>query len=166
MVELSRAAASSAAHGHHSRIRLEDIVDNLENFGKRRIDDTIAEFSSQCPEVEELIAAFSHAQKEYTTQELVDLIKKKISDHLTPRIEGVVGKPNHLDIAAFLFEIGFLSARRDRPDGTYEHVSFSDEPTLLRSRSNPVDGVTWEIHPVFAEGLGLHGHKSSRKVTR
>jgi hypothetical protein len=32
---------------------------------------------------------------------------------------------------------------------------YSDNPTLLHSRTNLDDGAKWEIHPVFREHLNL-----------
>jgi hypothetical protein len=66
-----------------------------------------------------------------------------------------MGQPRPVDVAAFLFQIGFLSARRNLEDGGYEHLTFADKPDLLRARTNLDDGVRWEIHPVFRQALQM-----------
>ena len=104
---------------------------------------------------DKLIAAFHKAPEELDTAALVDLIKRKILDHVTPHIAGVVGPARELDVAAFLYEIGFFFARRDNPDGTYDHIGFSEKPSLLRARTALDEGLRWEIHPVFRQALEM-----------
>jgi hypothetical protein len=144
-----------------------DIFQELGAFGKRRIEDTVAEFRSACPEIDELLAAFTRGAEEYSTAELVDLIGRKILDHLQPRIAGILGAASALDVAAFLFEVGFFYGRRDFGDGSYEHITFSDRPTLLRSRTSVDAGVRWEIHPVYRTALEMRdpsGYETAPRV--
>jgi hypothetical protein len=51
-----------------------------------------------------------------------------VLDHLSPRISGAVGKITNVHVARFLFQIGFIFARRDLEGGNYEHKTFSDNP--------------------------------------
>lgn len=155
MVELAKVGATSAVRQHRSRILRDDIVRELNAFGRRRIDDTVAEFKSQCPELEELIGAFSREKEQLSTDELLKIIDNKILTHLSPTISGVSGKVSNLNVAALLFEIGLIYGRRDRTDSTYEHISFAENPTLLRSRTNVDEGLTWEVHPVFRQALDI-----------
>jgi hypothetical protein len=155
LVELVRAAADAAHKIHHPKVLFPDVTGRLEAFGKQRIADTVAEFSPQCPQVEELIAGFSRQAEEYATDELMETISKRILPSVSPRIVGVAGDPRAIDVAAFLFQIGFLSARRRLDADQYEHLTYSDQPDLLRARNNRDDGVRWEIHPVFRQALQL-----------
>jgi hypothetical protein len=154
-IELSKESAKSAVKRGAVRVSRDDIFNNLAAFGRRRLEDTIAEFRSQCPEIDELITAFSREKEQFKTDELMRLIDNKVLNHLTPHIAGIAGKPSAREIAAFLFEIGIFFGRRDLPDGGYEHVSFADSPTLWRSRSDTDSGLTWEIHPVFRQALEI-----------
>lgn len=163
LVELCREAARAASARRQPVIALADVVGCLEPFGKRRIADTVAEFKAQCPEVEELIAAFSGQAEEYKTDELMKLIDRRVLQGLRPKIDGVPGVANARNVAAFLFEIGFLSARRQLPEGEYEHLTYTDQPDLLRSRTNVDGGVTWEIHPVFRQALDLRDSSGRRR---
>lgn len=143
-----------------------DIFKELTAFGKRRIQDTIAEFRSQCPEVEELLAAFMRGNEEYSTAELLSLIEKKILSHLKPKIFGIIGSAGAMDVAAFLFEIGFFFGRRERDDGHYDHITFSDRPSLLRSRTAINDGLRWEIHPAFRTALEMRDPSGYETASR
>ncbi len=174
VVELSSAAATGALAAQRPRVLAEDVFDQLETFGKKRVADTVAEFKSQCPQVEELIASLKAGDEEYSTDQLVAHLKAHVMEHLTPRISGVPGDASALDVAAFLFEIGVIFGRRDLPGDEYEHVGFTDDPSLLRARSNVDNGLRWEVHPVFRQVLGLRdsagrhspSKRSSRKVVR
>jgi hypothetical protein len=168
-IELSKAAARSASLRGGAVISREDIFENLSTFGKRRIEDTCAEFRSQCAEVDELISAFARGPEEYRTDQLLKMIDNKVLDHLTPRIIGVAGKPASRDVAAFLFEIGIFFGRRKLPSGDYEHFAFSDQPTLWRSRADLDRGLTWEVHPVFRQALEIRdaqGREYARPARR
>ena len=155
VVELCKVSAARAAKRDSRIIEKRDVLAELDEFGKRRIQDTVAEFRAQCPEIGELLAAFNREKEEYATDELLDLIQRKILDHAKPRISGVIATARPLDVAAFLFEVGFFFGRRDYADGTYDHITFSDRPSLLRARTGVDDGVRWEIHPVFRQALEI-----------
>jgi hypothetical protein len=154
-VELAREAADAAVATGHQRILFDDVKVCLEAFGKKRIADAIAEFSPQCEQLNELLAAFSRQAEEYSTADLMRTIDQRILTSVTPKIIGVLGEPRAIDVAAFLFQIGFLSARRRLPNNEYQHLSYSDQPSLLAARTNIDDGVRWEIHPVFRQALLL-----------
>ena len=155
MIELSKAAAVGAARRQHRHISHEDLTAELETFGHRRVQDTVAEFRAQCPELDEIITAFNRAPEQFATDELLKLIENKILTHLNPRISGVTGKPSALQVAALVFEVGLIYGRRDQPDGSYKHISFADRPALLKSRADPDQGLIWEVHPVYRQALEM-----------
>jgi hypothetical protein len=155
IIELCKIAATSAAKKGRSRVLRDDVTGELTGFGRRRIEDTVAEFRSRCAELDELISAFSREKEQLSTDELLKIIDNKILTHINPTIAGVSGKPRNIDVAAFLFEIGLFYARRELGEDAYEHLTFSDDPTLLRSRANLDQGVAWEIHPVFRQTLNI-----------
>ncbi len=154
LVELCKESAKSLNHSA-DKITFPTIDNQLEDFGKRRIDDTIAEFISQCPQIEELIVAFSKQNERYKTAELLTLIDNKILNHINVKIYGLVVKSNNREVAHFLFQIAFITARQDNEDGSYDHISFEKNPSLLKSRTNVDNGMLWEIHPVFRQALHL-----------
>jgi hypothetical protein len=164
LIELCKAAlAVKPNRSGKDKITLNDLNGVLKSFGRRRIEDTVAEFKSLCPEIEELITAFANQSERYVTADLTTTITNRVLQTIYPHIFDVYGKPGPLDVAALLFQIGFLSARRDRTDGTYEHITFSDNPTLLSARTNIDQGVSWEIHPVFRQALNLRDKMPSKK---
>lgn len=155
VIELAKLAAKKANKADREIIASTDIFGDLSEFGRRRVEDTVAEFTSQCSDIQELLTAFNRQPEQLTTDELLRVINQKILGHLHPHITGVIGTPSALNIAAFLFEIGFIYGRRDRQDGSYEHVTYSEKPSLLRSRTSVDDGLVWEVHPVFRQYLEM-----------
>lgn len=153
LIEICKFAAGTGKG--KEKIGLTDIVTNLRIFGQRRIEDLTAEFRCQCPEIGELMGAFAREKEEFKTDELMDLIQKKISNHVTPTITGTKGTPSSSEIARFLLEIGFLYGRRDQEDGSYEHYSFVEIPDAFVSRTSQDYGLKWEIHPVFRQFLEI-----------
>lgn len=155
LIELWKVAASSAAKARRKRINFDDIQGELEAFGKRRIEDTIAEFKSQCPQLEELLVAFMDQTERFSTDDLIKTLQNRVLQAVHPRIIGILGPPSPREVAHFLFQIGFLTARRDFSNGEYEHLAFVDAPSLLDARTNIDQGCSWEIHPVFRQALRL-----------
>ncbi|MBF0436846.1 MAG: hypothetical protein HQL77_15945 [Magnetococcales bacterium] len=162
-IELCKKSASNVI-GEKILFNNIDIV--LEPFGKRRIDDMVAEFQSQCPNIEELLVAFADQPERLKTDDLIKTIKNRILQSIHPKISGISGDPSEREIAHFLFQIGFLTARKDFNDGSYEHLAFSDNPSLLSSRTNVDQGYSWEIHPVFRQTLKLKNvHTNKRSIS-
>jgi hypothetical protein len=155
LVELCKQASTTAAASSRSTILRDDISANLASFGRRRIEDMVAEFRAQCAETEELIHAFTREQEQLSTDQLLRIIDNKILTHVDVRINGGRTRPRALEVAAFLFEIGLFFGRRDFPDGSYQHITYSENPALLRTRTNIDAGVSWEIHPVFRQALEI-----------
>jgi hypothetical protein len=163
LVELCKAAAKSAVRQKHTKITFDDIDGELEEFGKRRIDDTVAEFRSQCTQIEDLLTAFVNQKEWFSTDELIRLLRDSVLQGVHPKILGVLGKPSPLEVAHFLFQIGFLTARKDFADGNYEHLMYAENPYLLSSRTNVDQGYSWEIHPVFRQALKLKNVRRNDK---
>ena len=155
VIELCKAAGKRAQQLKHARITRDDITAELAAYGRKRIEDTVAEFRSQCPEIGEILSAFRKAKEEMSTSELFGLLRNKILNHFRPRIVGVMGAAQATDVANFLFEIGFIFGRQDLDANRYIHINFSERPDLLKSRTNLDDGLRWEIHPIFRQALGV-----------
>lgn len=159
LVELWREAATSANRRSREKINFDDIQGQLQTFGKKRIDDTIAEFVSQCAQIESLITAFVDQPEWFSTDQLYTLINNRILQSVQPKIVGVLGVAGATDVATFLYQIGFLTARQELDNGHYTHVLFADKPDLLATATNRDQGYSWEIHPVFRQALRLKNVK-------
>lgn len=162
MIELCKLAAVRATERATKKIGLDDLTKNLEDFGKKRIEDLVAEFRAQCEKVELMLQSFKGKPEHFKTDELVKHVRANLTGR-DIRIAGVSGQPTEVEMIRFLFQIGFLTARRDFPDGTYRHYSFFDEPSLLSSGANDL-GVSWEVPSCYRQALQLKN--ALRKMPR
>lgn len=153
MIELCKLAAESASRRSNEKIGLDDLTVKLEDFGKTRIDDLIAEFRAQCDKIELMIQSFKGKPERFRTDELVRHVKNNLGGR-DVRIAGISGRPTDAEMIRFLFQIGFLTARRELATGEYRHYSFFDEPTLLSDGTNDL-GASWEIPSCFRQALQL-----------
>lgn len=164
MVELCKLAAVAAKKHRGNLIGISHITEVMDEFGRRRKSDLVAEFGPQCPQLAELVDAFHGQPEELSTADLLTLVEKRILNHVSPlNISGVAGKPNSREVASFLFEIGFIFGRKDISPEEYEHIAYADSPNLLESRTNLDAGLRWEIHPVFRQALEMRD--ATGKVT-
>lgn len=161
MVEICKLAATRAKRRGNAKIGLDDLTDNLAAFGAKRIEDLSAEFHAQCEKIELLIQSFKGKPEHYKTDELFKHLRQNASGR-DIRIAGISGRATEAELARFLFQIGFLTARRDFPDGRYMHYSFYDEPTLLSAGANDV-GASWEVPSCFRQALDL---SNARRMPR
>lgn len=166
MIELCKAAAAEAYETKSTVIALENIIKKLGSFGQNRIEDMVVEFQPQCEKIRQLIVAFAGQNERYSTDQLLNLIRNRVLQGVAPKIVGVLGNPAPREVAHFLFQIGFLSARQDHDDGTYTHYSFVEKSELLVTENNLDQGMSWEIHPVFRQALELKDVESKSQKHR
>jgi hypothetical protein len=166
MIELAKAAAKVAKAAGEPVIRIEHISGILAGFGQRRIADLSAEYSSLCPQIGEIITAFAGQSEDFKTADLHRTIENRVLPGLAVSVSGVGGVTKPSQVAALLYEIGFLTARQALPDGKYQHYSFAEKPDLLHSRANIDQGMSWEIHPVFRQALGLRSADGTKQGQR
>ncbi len=122
-------------------------------YGTKRIADLVAEHKHQCKDIEELVNAFRGAERLFKRDELILWVKTHITNHLTPLVDGRL-LLTRIEVAHFLYQIGFVVARSEEPDG-YEHYFFEMMPDFLTSRTNNDFGVSFEIHPCYRQALDI-----------
>jgi hypothetical protein len=162
-IQLCKAAQKDAIRLRNDRIGRNNIDNVWGYYGSKRIDDLVAEHKHQCKEINELINSFRGASRLMHKNELMVWINNRVLTHLKPRIDGrQTGSP--VDVAQFLFKIGFLQARSDEKSGNYEHYGFDQMPDFLTSRTNDDFGVQWEIHPCYRNALDIKQINKSQRI--
>lgn len=153
--QLCRLAGAEALRvGGSDVIKFGHIKQVLEVYGRYRLDDVSREHRHQCPAVMEIVNAFGNGPATYPTQELLTFIKTTVLPHITIQIDGTkITEP--LDVARFLYRIGFLLALDRLTSGQPEYFQFEEKPELLRNASNMDNGMQWRVHPSFHAALGL-----------
>jgi hypothetical protein len=155
-IQLCKLAQAACVRKGQKLITKEILDEVWGEYGAKRIADLVAEHKHQCPELEELLNAFRGCERLLSRADLVKWINNRICSHLGPSIEGP-GTRSALDIARFLYRLGFIVARSDSSDGSgsYEHYRFDQMPDFLSARTNDDFGVKWEIHPCYREALDI-----------
>lgn len=164
-IQLCKLAQSSAIRKRRSVISKEEIDDVWGDYGSKRIADLVAEHKHQCKQIEELITAFRGSDRRFSREELLVFVKNKITNHLALFIDSKKAN-TQLEVAHFLFRIGFLVARSDESSGNYEHYGFRAMPDLLSSRTDNDFNMKWEIHPCYRQALDIKKINQSQREKR
>jgi hypothetical protein len=165
MVELAQLAAK-VVDRNGTVIRIQHIASVLQAFGRTRITDLAAEYRSECPQIAEIIEAFANVSEDLTTADLESTITNRILPHVPIEIAGVGKVMRATQVAAFLYEIGFLTARRNNTDGTYDHFTFAEEPSPLHNRTNIDRGMSLKFTPYSARHWALGTKREGRLSAR
>jgi hypothetical protein len=156
LVKLCTLAAKHAGSENNSLIGTPDFNSIFEEYSQGRLQDTINEYRSELPDIERLLFGMKPSRVEkktsegyaYTTASLLSKIKN-IQENKTFSFYG-----NRLadtkDLAAFMYKINFLTARKDR--GDFIERRYFEESRYLSHKF--VDfGFDWEIHPAYRWAL-------------
>jgi len=160
LIELCKEAAAVASKLGAKRIESQHFEKIDSAYSKRRFDDTVTEYRIQCPQIADLLNAFSGHLERFPTSTLTKTLKNHLAN-VTVSLVGTNGKPSPMELGAFLYEIGFLTARKNL--GTfndyglegYDHFEYADDPYLLSSNATTDKGFEWEVHPVFRSFLQM-----------
>ena len=109
-IQLCKLAQEAAVRNKASRITKQSIDGVWGEYGAKRIADLVAEHKHQCPQVNELINSFRGAERLMPKAALLVWIKNHVSEHLDVTIEGKITRFRPIDIAQFLYRVGFIVA--------------------------------------------------------
>jgi hypothetical protein len=149
------------AHNAHKRkaniIQTVDFKAIFEEYSQGRIQDTINEYRSELPDIERLLMNMKPNKKERTAREGYSYR----TDALLAKLASIMQQGNFVfsnkniadrkDLAAFLYKINFLTARKEGTDGKIIRKYFEENRYLS---SQFVDfGFDWEVHPAYRWAL-------------
>ncbi len=156
LVKLCTLAARVARDYQSSKIMTEHLKAVFEEYSQGRIQDTINEFRSELPQIERLILNMKPSRKSRTAEEsylfsndeLIRKIKRIAEQGEFQFANYRVATPKQL--AAFLYKINFLTARRDNDDKIIRY--YFEENRYLSSEIADF-GYHWEVHPAYRWAL-------------
>ncbi|EPF7769790.1 P-loop ATPase, Sll1717 family [Vibrio vulnificus] len=156
MGQLCRMSAiqSKRSNSRNRKIQFRHIDEILESFGKNRKHDLIKEHKHQFSELDALIDCFRARDKEYTYNELNDVIEThyirgRDSDDI-PTVDGIKYKSAE-DLGAFLYKLGLISHKQDVR--TFTH--YCDNPDLFKTIENRENKLVWAIHLSYRKFLNI-----------
>ena len=158
LVKLCTLAARSAHERDHERITTEDWMDNFDYYSQERLQDTVNEYRSELPGIERLLLGMKPSNRErrdsaafiYTSESL--LRKISIIQGADPFLFSKSTVASHQELAAFLYKINFLVARKKLEGSEIIDRRYFEENKYLSNQF--VDfGYLWEVHPAFRWAL-------------
>jgi hypothetical protein len=156
LVKLCTLGARNARIHKSSLIRTDNFKNVFEEYSQGRVQDTINEFRSELPDIERLILNMKPNKRErtthlgytYTTANLLSKITNILESGQFHYSNG--RNATSKDLAAFMFKINFLTARKESGEGIIR--KYFEENRYLSS--DFVDfGFDWEIHPAYRWAL-------------
>jgi len=157
LVKLCTLAAHNAYVRKSQIIQAQDFQGIFEEYSQGRIQDTINEYRSELPDISRLLMNMKPNRRERTAKEgyvyRTDALLDKIDDIMQQGYftfsNGRVA--NKKDLAAFLYKINFLTARKVLSDNSILRKYFEENRYLS---SGFVDfGFDWEVHPAYRWAL-------------
>lgn len=160
MCQLCRLAGLEADKAGRKLIAKMDINSVMERYSRFRLNDIYKEHSHQYNNLEKLIETFSNAPSRYSTSDLLSQISVRyvnlVGSNNIPALDGYPYKMP-LQLAHFLYKIGFIVGRRDHGNqtGNADFTRYEQRPELLSYMQNADDDLLWEIHPSYRDALNI-----------
>lgn len=152
LVKLCTLAARRAYANKHNLIMTDDLESVFPNYSNDRLTDTSTEYKSELPQINELLLKMKPSQKEivsgtpclYTRDDLLKKLRNVLSmSHLTFK-DGKDVTPQSL--AAFLYKINFLTARKDTDSGI-ARIYYDENQYIYNDFTD--FGYSYEVHPAY-----------------
>lgn len=153
--QLCKMAAEDAYSKNNDKISIGHIDAVMFNYGKFRLSDLYKEHNHQCSQLKSIIESFRNGKKAYSSKELIRCINDKI---LSIYVDGITIENSTtrdaLDIAHFLYRIGFITLDDPSFENGESYIRFEDIPDLLIP-ANYTPSDIWAIHPSYRTVLHL-----------
>ena len=156
LVKLCTLAARNARDKGNTIITTDNFKAIFEQYSQGRIQDTINEFRSELPTIDQLLLNMKPNRKERTASAgytyTTDALLKKIHNVMglasfkTANGSNLTAK----ELAAFMYKINFLTARKEN-DGKITRKYFEESRYLSNSFAD--FGFAWEVHPAYRWAL-------------
>ena len=156
LVKLCTLAARNARELEVNKINTRCLEMSFPEYSQGRLQDTVNEFRSEMPDIERLLLNMKHSKKErvasagylYRTDRLLQKIEdiKQMGEFKFSNGKSASNK----DLAAFLYKINFLTARKQMSQGLDR--KYFEENRYLSTKFSDF-GYDWEIHPAYRWAL-------------
>lgn len=156
LVKLCTLAARQAYSRKHNLVMTSDLEKIFPNYSNDRLTDTSTEYKSEFPKINELLLKMKPSKKEllsgtpclYTRSALLKKLSDIISMSNFSFKDGKSISPNNL--AAFLYKINFLTARKDSDSGI-QRIYYDENQYIYNEFAD--FGYSYEIHPAYRWAL-------------
>lgn len=157
LIKLCSEAATNARRRDRDLLGTADFESSFESYSQGRLQDTVNEYRTELPAVERLLLGMKPARRErkaslgyqYDTAKLLEKISAIQEQGLFVFASGRTATAR--DLAAFMYKINFLTARKELIDGEIDRKYFEENRYL--SNQFVEFGYDWEIHPAYRWAL-------------
>ena len=157
LVKLCTLAAREARKSGFDRMLTDNFRSIFSEYSQGRIQDTINEFRSELPDIKRLILNMKPSKREYRTRDeyvydtarLLQKLNNAMQSGTFRFANGSIASSKEL--AAFLYKINFLTARRESEAGVITRRYFEENRYL--SNEFVEFGFDWEVHPAYRWAL-------------
>lgn len=173
MIQLVQHLGRNAVDSGALQISQRDVDAIMEKYSRERAEDLAREHQYDCASFLDVVRSFAGCSFELPFEDLRRHLRS-IPSRFSASVRRKLMKPDDdedaIAILALLHESGFINPRI--PDKTrpreFSHVTFLDDPSFVQSsRWNDMQGVTWEVHPVFRSYLhSLDEARERRRLTK
>lgn len=154
--QLCKMAAKDASKKNVDKIGVGNLNNIMFDYGKYRLSDLYKEHKHQCNQLTHIIESFRNGRKAYTSDVLLAFIQANIiSSAEEPIVIENVPIKEPLDIAHFLYRIGFITLDDGSLNRGHSFIRFEDVPDLLIP-SNYNSSDKWAVHPSYRTILHLN----------
>lgn len=157
VVKLCTLAAKRAQKRKGDIIQSQDWQDIFEEYSQGRIQDTVNEYRTELPDLQRLVFGMKPTKKEQ--KDGIGFIYN--TDGLLKKLGTLVNQGRFLfhdrktasekDLAAFLYKINFLTARKELKEGLILRKYFEENRYLSATAAD--FGFDWEVHPAYRWAL-------------
>ena len=156
LVKLCSLAANHARDNGRDIIMTDDLKSIFDDYSQGRLQDTFNEYRTELPEIDRLLLGMKPSKRTastadsylFTTEQLLTKIKAICAQGKFQFSNKRVATPQ--DLAAFMYKIDFLIARRDQ-DNSIERKYFETHRYISSKFAD--FGYDWEIHPAYRWAL-------------
>jgi len=150
-------AAKDAFQNKRGIIGTNSLRNVFSEYSEGRIQDTINEYRSELFDIERLLMGMKPNKRERTAQAgyvyATDALLQKLANIRQGGEFTFAGRQqaSDKDLAAFLYKINFLTARKELADGTIMRRYFEESRYLSSTFAD--FGFDWEVHPAYRWAL-------------
>lgn len=153
IIKICTLSARAAKKDGKNKIDTYHLESVFQEYSQGRLQDTINEYRSEMKDIERLLLNMKPNKKEklaklgyqYSTSELLRKIDNIQETGKFYFANGSIA--TNKEIAAFMYKINFLTARRELDDGVIDRKYFEENRYL--SNQFTEFGYKWEIHPAY-----------------
>lgn len=161
LVKLCTMAARVAHDNGAHKINSDHLEAVFEEFSQGRMQDTINEYKSELPNIQDLLFGMRPTRKErdegkgfvYTTADLCKKLNNLKQNKVFVFKSGRSSTPEEL--INFMYKINFLLARKELEDGRIQRKYFEENRYFMSGGVN--FGYDWEVHLAFRWALQPEG---------